>query len=287
MEIKEYNTYKYYDSIYNKVGDKVKEKYSIGETAVLLGVSTQTLRYYDKIGLLPPKYIDESTGYRFYSYNQFHYIDKIKYLQSFGLSLEEIKVIIKSSSVDSLIAYLQQKKKEREKELLDLKAQIKDIDWYINYFIYIDKNKITDNVYRRELSKRYIIKTPCYYKEELANMEINLAEMKSRKEYSELKFHRQYGYKIDFESFLKCSFYPKEYFVFLSEKPNLDEKLYDELPQGEYLCFKTQILNENWNPDILKDYFPNGKIPKLALALEFEDNLHEWQDAWYEVQILL
>ncbi len=74
----------------------MKEKYTIGETAVLLGVSTQTLRYYDKIGLLPPKYIDEETGYRFYSYNQFHYIDKIKYLQGFGLSLEEIKVIIKS-----------------------------------------------------------------------------------------------------------------------------------------------------------------------------------------------
>ncbi len=34
---------------------------------------------------------------------------------------------------------------------------------------------------------------------------------------------------------------------------------------------------------MLKDYFPNGEIPKLALALEFEDNLHEWQDAWYEV----
>ena len=34
----------------------MKEKYTIGETAVLLGVSTQTLRYYDKIGLLPPKY---------------------------------------------------------------------------------------------------------------------------------------------------------------------------------------------------------------------------------------
>ena len=79
----------------------------------------------------------------------------------------------------------------------------------------------------------------------------------------------------------------KDEFKIKCKNHNSDEELYDELPQGEYLCFKTQILNENWNPDILKDYFPNGKIPKLALALEFEDNLHEWQDAWYEVQILL
>lgn len=265
----------------------MKEKYTIGETAVLLGVSTQTLRYYDKIGLLPPKYIDEETGYRFYSYNQFHYIDKIKYLQGFGLSLEEIKVIIKSGSVDSLIVYLQQKKKEKEKELVDLQRQIKDIEWYINYFIYIDKDKITDNIYKRQLQKRYIIKTPCYYEEELANMEINLAEIKSRKEYLNLKFHRQYGYKIDFQSFMKQNFYPKEYFVFLNEKPDIAQELYDELPEGEYLCFKTQILNENWNPQILKEYFLERKVPRLILALEFEDNLHDWQDAWYEVQILI
>lgn len=62
-----------------------KDLYSIGETARLLGVTTQTLRFYDKCGLLQPRHVDESTGYRYYSFNQFHYIDRIKYLQHFGV----------------------------------------------------------------------------------------------------------------------------------------------------------------------------------------------------------
>ena len=76
----------------------MKEYYSIGETAKLLGVSTQTLRYYDRENILKPVHINDQTGYRYYSYTQFHIIDRIKYLQGFGLSLEEIGAIIQDGT---------------------------------------------------------------------------------------------------------------------------------------------------------------------------------------------
>lgn len=57
----------------------MKDYYSIGETANLLGVSTQTLRYYDRENILKPVRINDQTGYRYYSYTQFHVIDRIKY----------------------------------------------------------------------------------------------------------------------------------------------------------------------------------------------------------------
>ena len=62
----------------------MKEYYRIGETASLMGITTQTLRFYDKIGLVKPIKIDPRTGYRYYAYEQFHFIDRIKYLQSLG-----------------------------------------------------------------------------------------------------------------------------------------------------------------------------------------------------------
>lgn len=265
----------------------MKEKYTIGETAALLGVSTQTLRYYDKIGLLSPKYTDESNSYRYYCYNQFHYIDKIKYLQGFGLSLDEIKEIIQDGSVDNLLKYLAVKKQELIQQELDLQEKIKDINWYIDYFNYIDKSSVNKNVYKIQLPERYIIRVPCYYKESLANMEIRLAQAKAGKEYENLKFRRQYGYRLDFPSLLNGSFYPKDYFVFLSSKPDIDPKLYSVLPKGEYLCFRTQILHQQWDPALITEYFAGKTESRLALALEFEDNLDSWMDAWYEVQILL
>ena len=48
----------------------MKEYFSIGEISHLLGLSSHTLRYYDKIGLLQPASVNEQTGYRFYAYHQ-------------------------------------------------------------------------------------------------------------------------------------------------------------------------------------------------------------------------
>ena len=73
----------------------MKSYYTIGETAKLLGVTPQTLRHYEKIGILNPRKIDEHTGYRYYSFDQFHIIDRIKYLQGLGLHLNDIGQIIK------------------------------------------------------------------------------------------------------------------------------------------------------------------------------------------------
>ena len=50
--------------------ERQENLYSIGEAAEILGISVQTLRYYDKIKLLEPAYTNPNTGYRYYSYIQ-------------------------------------------------------------------------------------------------------------------------------------------------------------------------------------------------------------------------
>ena len=265
----------------------MKKKYSIGEPAALLGISTQTLRYYDQIGLLSPGYTDESTGYRYYYYNQFHFLDRIRYLQSFGMQLEDIRKIIHSGSVDLLLPYLRKKREDALQELKETEERLKDIEWYIDYFTYMNKGENLDNLYKVQKEERYILSVPCYYKEQLPQMEIRLAAAKSKNSYLQTKFRRQYGYKIDLEALLRKEFYPKEYFVYFRGKPDLDKSLYDVIPAGEYLCFQTQALSENWDIDMLTKYFENKPKPRLVLAMEFEDNLVDYAYAQYEIQILL
>ena len=84
----------------------MKDLYSIGEVAKIMGVSIQTLRYYSSIDLLQPKYTNPATGYRYYSVNQLHFIDRIKYLQKLGLSLEEIKSVILNNDIKELVSLL-------------------------------------------------------------------------------------------------------------------------------------------------------------------------------------
>ena len=69
-------------------------KFSIGEMSKLHNISIQTLRYYDKMGLLKPAYINKKNGYRYYTIDQFVVVDMIKHCKLMGLSLEEIKELI-------------------------------------------------------------------------------------------------------------------------------------------------------------------------------------------------
>lgn len=60
----------------------------IGEVTEALGLTADTLRYYEKIGLLPPIY--RHNGIRFYSQKDLSRLQFIKRAQKMGFSLEEI-----------------------------------------------------------------------------------------------------------------------------------------------------------------------------------------------------
>lgn len=264
-----------------------KDLYTIGETAGLLGVSAQTLRFYDCKGILSPVYTEPTTGYRYYSYKQFHIIDRIKYLQGFGLALEDIYSIISDGTVDKLLPFLYKQKENLAEEAKAIEDRIKDIEWYINYFKYFEDGENDMYLYRLHQEKRYVLKVPCYSSDELSDMEIRLAAAKSMPEYARLPYRRLYGYKIDFDSLLDGKFRPYSYFIYMRKEPGFAAEHFDVLPEGDYICFRTPILKESWQTDILKNYFRDTQKPKLVLALEFEDNLVDWSDAMYEVQILI
>ncbi|MFD3156214.1 methyltransferase domain-containing protein [Haloimpatiens sp. FM7330] len=66
----------------------------IGEFSSKAGVTLRTLRYYDNIGLLKPCSYNKS-GHRLYNKQDFAKLQKILTLKFIGLSLDEIKKIIK------------------------------------------------------------------------------------------------------------------------------------------------------------------------------------------------
>ena len=97
----------------------METRFSIGEVAKLHNISIQTLRYYDKIGLLKPSYVNEESGYRYYGAQDFILINAIKQCKEIGLSLDEIKVLMQSyTSAESIVELLR-----KQKELLSNKLE--------------------------------------------------------------------------------------------------------------------------------------------------------------------
>lgn len=92
-------------------------EYSIQQLAQLAGVTTRTLRWYDKLGLLRPSRVAES-GYRFYGPEEVDRLQQILFYRALGVELSRIKEILDAPSFDRLQALrghlreLQQKEAE-------------------------------------------------------------------------------------------------------------------------------------------------------------------------------
>lgn len=70
----------------------LEEEYRISEISDIIGISSNTLRYYDKIGLL--KSSKKENGYRFYTEKDVWSLLDILYCKKISMSLEEISELI-------------------------------------------------------------------------------------------------------------------------------------------------------------------------------------------------
>jgi DNA-binding transcriptional MerR regulator len=97
--------------------------FTIGQFARLAQVSLKLLRYYDKIGLLEPVYVNPETGYRYYSVEQLDQLNLILALQHLGLSLKEIaRLLDEKVSVEELRGMLRLKQ-ARLRSLIEKETQ--------------------------------------------------------------------------------------------------------------------------------------------------------------------
>ncbi|QMS85942.1 MerR family transcriptional regulator [Candidatus Xianfuyuplasma coldseepsis] len=93
-------------------------EYKIHEVAQISGVTTRTLRYYDKIGLLQPQRIREN-NYRIYDDTSISKLQIILLYRNIGLSLADIKQMISSRDFDYITALERHRQKilEEQKKL--------------------------------------------------------------------------------------------------------------------------------------------------------------------------
>nr|UVZ21330.1 MerR family transcriptional regulator [Staphylococcus equorum] len=76
-------------------------EYTVNEISKLASISNRTLRYYDEIGLLPPKHIQKN-GYRIYGDEEIEILSIILLYKVIGMELNEIQEIINSPDFDKL-----------------------------------------------------------------------------------------------------------------------------------------------------------------------------------------
>ncbi|MCI7714508.1 MAG: MerR family transcriptional regulator [Lactobacillus johnsonii] len=108
----------------------MSERYTIGEAAKKLQVSTRTLRFYEEKDLVRPAYTEEN-GYRFYEKDQIRQLELILFLKELGFSLKQIKMLIQdehgSQSLELLLKEQYQENQRKIDEISKKQAKIEHL----------------------------------------------------------------------------------------------------------------------------------------------------------------
>ena len=184
-----------------------EELLSIGKMAKLNRVSIPTLRLYDEMGLLKPRYVDPDSGYRYYDIHQNARLDMIAYMKELGMSLLEIADAFQKEDLDMIESLLVQKSEQIHEQMRQLKARHDAVDRAIMSIERYRKSPSTGTISLEFIDQRYIWGIPCssnFYNSDISGYEKVLLELRSALEKNEFRQIHSYnvGTSITKEDFI-------------------------------------------------------------------------------------
>lgn len=270
------------------------KKLSTGCAASYANVSTATLKYYDRIGLLKPKTVDPSSKYRQYTIEELSDLFIIRQMRELDIPLEEIRKYMNGEKLDTLIDILSEKYNENAARLKEMEMTQKLLSNKLA--ILRDYNLLKPTF--GEISERYIRtrKVLTFGTEDREEEEI-IYSFNRLGSHISIKgggwigctygwfTNRQYlesGEKPDYFQIFAISDYPDQIY---------QDEYTDILPEGKYICMNygggTRKYFENIQPAVAyireKGYKIKGKAANLCRITDiFTNDPNEWV---YEVQI--
>ena len=132
--------------------------YTIGEMSKMLNVSSSTIRYYDKEGLLP--FVERTEGgIRVFKEKDYEFLKIIHCLKATGMQIKDIRkfillVIQGDKTIDARLKLFQNQKNEVEKQIKQLEEALDTIKfkcWYYETAKSVGNTAFVDSITDEEL----------------------------------------------------------------------------------------------------------------------------------------
>ena len=136
----------------------MKKYFSIGEAAKAAHTTSETLRHYDRIGLVKPSKKDEWTNYRYYTEQDVVRLNTVRALQIMDLSLQEIKKVLAYDDLEKIVDFLAQTEKKADEKIAALQYSKSKIRLAkADYEKKLREQQNFNGVLLKELPKRVIL----------------------------------------------------------------------------------------------------------------------------------
>ena len=207
--------------------------------AQLNHVSEQTLRLYDKEGLLKAQEVDLKSGYRYYHILQSSRLDLIQNLKMYGLTLKQIKDILNSNNVEAIKQQLEYQEKEIDTKIQQLSHAKNTLNRVLNNYRKYEALPKNGQIFLEYQNERQIYTLNCgqnFFEQDEAGYEYMLRQLKQHfvSEEIPLSFFCNIGTVIRKEYLEKEKIFSNEVFFFVDENGFNGE--YETVPAATYVC---------------------------------------------------
>lgn len=108
--------------------------FSIGKVASLAKITTETLRHYDRIGLVKPSKTDKWTKYRYYTEQDTIRLNVVVALRNMGISLKNIKTMLDANDIQRLVGEFDKALRQADDKIRQLQEAKKRISHVKKYY---------------------------------------------------------------------------------------------------------------------------------------------------------
>lgn len=223
---------------------------SIGKVSKMKNVSIKSLRYYDRIGILRPAFVNTETNYRYYTEEQLYLLDAITLCVNLGIPLKDLNNYVENDSINlQKLLYdgkilAEEKILEIHKSLEALQDTLQQLSTSVNGMAKIPESKsgllLPDGFYQNTYDTRMVltvpledIDTPKYYGQYILRLFVTAQQLNINASYPSGILHEYNNGKLTRYMFLTVN----------TDNTNdnsleADNEVLRLLPAGNYICRK-------------------------------------------------
>ena len=258
----------------------MKKYLSVGEAAKAVHTTSETLRHYDRIGLVKPSKTDEWTNYRYYTEQDIVRLNTVRALQLMDLSLQEIKKVLEYDDLEKIIDFLAQAEKKADEKIATLqysksKIQLAKAD----YERKLQGLKNPNGTFIKDIPERVILLSDTLEVPTLDNLWNYLSHF-----YDKLTPALKEQFTFEDLAGIYTENGLSSLFAVCIRYVDMDEL--KVLPAGKYLCANcTEENREQMLPELIHIAKTTHSVePKFTVQLIVVSGILHWN---YEIQICL
>lgn len=249
----------------------MKEFFSIGEISKLFDINKKTLRYYDEIGLFKPSFVNKDNNYRYYTLDQFQYLETIKYLKELGLSLDKIKYNLTNLNSEDVINSLEEQNNIIDAKISELQLIKQKINKKIIQIKDSTRNDLLEIIREVDFNERQAVRLRHSIKTDY-DIEFSLRKLIKMSDNKIFLTYGLVGVSISRDDLIDRKYDEYKSIFVMIEEEKYDKSLIKIFPKGTYVCIRFKGVHKDAPPyyEKLIDYINKQGYEIIDDSLEME-----------------